>query len=261
MLLFNAYLIGLTLKFIGASPNPEDTKQVNVQIVKGVKSGGFPWVASLQNKNGDHFCGGALISKTAILTAAHCLEDMNATAISVQIGAQTLDGASKEDRIQGKSINLAPNFSNVKKGDSVISVKDDIAILVLEKESQNQVLQVDLDNMPKNIGSKAIASGYGYVSGETSNPSPKPLNQVELEITNDEFCKTQSTIFDSNQNLCLKGPSNNLQAQTCYGDSGSSLLYQGKSIGVVSAGLGGCVGGSSFYTKTYPYADFIKQYL
>lgn len=33
----------------------------------------FPWVASLKF-NGEHFCGGSLINKQAVITAAHCMD-------------------------------------------------------------------------------------------------------------------------------------------------------------------------------------------
>ena len=49
------------------------------RIVGGrpAKDGEFPWQVSLQTKNENdtymHFCGGTILSKYTILTAAHCL--------------------------------------------------------------------------------------------------------------------------------------------------------------------------------------------
>ena len=41
--------------------------------------GEFPWQVSIQTNDGTntyiHFCGGTILSKYTILTAAHCLED------------------------------------------------------------------------------------------------------------------------------------------------------------------------------------------
>lgn len=54
--------------------------------------GEAPYQASLQNKKG-HFCGGSIISKSVILTAAHCLLNPFAYAddISVRVGSLNYD--------------------------------------------------------------------------------------------------------------------------------------------------------------------------
>lgn len=57
--------------------------------------GQFPWMALLGSRlsNGSllYICGGTLINDQYILTAAHCLHQVNATLESVRLGEHNLD--------------------------------------------------------------------------------------------------------------------------------------------------------------------------
>lgn len=45
------------------------------RIVGGIDAnvGQFPYQVSLQRKDGSHFCGGSILNKNFVLTAAHCV--------------------------------------------------------------------------------------------------------------------------------------------------------------------------------------------
>lgn len=55
------------------------------------KVGEFPWQISLRLLN-EHHCGGALISKQHVLTAAHCVFEQPTSSFTVIAGSYSLYG-------------------------------------------------------------------------------------------------------------------------------------------------------------------------
>ncbi|KXN67816.1 trypsin-like serine protease [Conidiobolus coronatus NRRL 28638] len=240
------------------SPGPSD------RIINGKPSKGYPWVASLQMSGGSHFCGGALIAPSVVLTAGHCVIGLGASEISVQIGSQKLDDAKDlGTRYNVQSIYIPENFmlTHNPQGKGLIDLSNDIAILKLSKVSTLPTIKLDFDDIQKKSGDLVTAMGYGRVGGEIANQSPRPLNEVKLQISPDNYCENIFQMFNKTQSLCLIGTDDNMNGSTCKGDSGGPLLFQNMAIGVVSYGKLGCSGGVSVFTKISAYSEFIKQFI
>merc|ERR1712212_983512 len=63
------------------------------RIVNGWQSGidQAPWLVSLQNQyTGNHFCGATIIEKEWLLTAAHCVNNVDYHEIRIQMGSTQL---------------------------------------------------------------------------------------------------------------------------------------------------------------------------
>ena len=103
-------------------------QQANNRIMGGfnVTEHKYPWVVSLQTTNGEkffHSCTGSILSKTAILTAAHC--DHGAT---FHIVFGTNDKRLTKGNIKAKKIILHPDYV------SATSVSNFDAMIVILEE-------------------------------------------------------------------------------------------------------------------------------
>ena len=72
---------------------PIDDPEFNLRIVGGhdAKPGQFPYQVSLQVNDYDHLCGGSIIDRKWILTAAHCVEpDLNKYYLKIKAGRHNI---------------------------------------------------------------------------------------------------------------------------------------------------------------------------
>ncbi|XP_065805957.1 putative serine protease 42 [Labrus bergylta] len=104
---------------------------LNTRIVGGEDAppGSWPWQVSLQIFGG-HVCGGSLINKEWVMTAAHCFFSASPTDWQVSLGRQNLQGENPNEVTKSvDTIILHPNY------DSVTS-DNDIALLRLSTPVQ-----------------------------------------------------------------------------------------------------------------------------
>ena len=74
-------------------------------IVGGVaaQAGEFPYIVSLQDTTGFHFCGGTLINAYTVLTAGHC-SDQNPRSVRVRAGTLVCSPHFPRTRVQESPI-------------------------------------------------------------------------------------------------------------------------------------------------------------
>ncbi|XP_063923939.1 brachyurin-like [Zophobas morio] len=230
----------------------------NGRIISGspASRGQFPWQAALYltlSSGGTSFCGGALISSTWILTAAHCVQGVS--AVTAYLGVTSLSDSSRVTAQASRAV-VHPSYSSS-------TLANDIALLQLSSSvsSSSYISTVSLGTSTLGTGVAVTVSGWGRTSDSSSSIS-QTLNYVGLTTISNTVCaQTYGSIIQSGI-VCCTGST--IQS-TCNGDSGGPLVTGSGSnavhVGIVSFGSSaGCAKGyPSAYTRTAAYRSWISS--
>nr|AAZ41365.1 clip domain trypsin-like serine peptidase 1 [Lepeophtheirus salmonis] len=264
--------------------------KVHERIVGGKPSElhAWPWIAALGyrvsgSKDSDFLCGGTLISKRHVVTAAHCVFRRSDLS-KVRLGEHDLedenDGAQPRDYGIIKTI-IHPDYHPIR-------FNNDIAILVLSNdvEFDHRITPICLPDLMKDSGTSGFSFGltkqvrdrlldaHPFVAGwgatKFRGASSSKLLEINLEIISNRECSRAFTNFRNvnvtENKLCALDQ--NGEKDACQGDSGGPLMTSQGSIaksnwflaGVVSFGYRcGVKGFPGVYTRVSEYVNWIKQ--
>ncbi|XP_072107898.1 granzyme A-like [Mobula birostris] len=213
------------------------------EIIGGhdVKPHSKPYMASLQRLSKRskyfHYCGGALIRRNWILTAAHCEippKDMKVNqSPQVVLGAHTLspNERSQQTRYIRKQF-PHPEYSKQ-------TYENDIMLLQL-KEAVTLNKFVDVLNLPNSgkdakAGDSCNVAGWGTTS-VGKQQLPKVLQEVNVTIIDRNLCSKYYTYHPAITTDVLCAGDKKGGKDSCQGDSGGPLVCKGKFSGIVSFG-------------------------
>ncbi|XP_018572118.1 trypsin-2-like [Anoplophora glabripennis] len=211
--------------------NDSVVEEMDDRIINGTeaKLGQFPWMARLgitrENASPIFFCGGSLISRIFVISAAHCT-DMGDI---VRLG-QTYETDGTECDEKG---DCAPPYQDIKIKSYIfedfcrLSIRNDIMLLELDKPAElNDFVQpiclprvsIPLSSL---VGKNIITSGWGQQNGTDDTSYPQKLMYIIVSVQNMKKCIPLFPIFDRNSQFCLTRPNDK---SVCFGDSGSGAL-------------------------------------
>ncbi|KAJ3497768.1 hypothetical protein NLG97_g1653 [Lecanicillium saksenae] len=218
--------------------------------------GAAPYIVSIR-KDGAHNCGGSLIGKDVILTAGHCLMDLEPTKLTVVAGSNSVKQGGVERNVSRGIKN--PTFDAFKR-------INDIALLRLSEpfEYTDLIKPIDLFQSEEiDAGTNVTVYGWGYT---TMPPGPRPeeLHVVSRNTISTAECNAAYIEYDrknvTDHQVCTQVGGHG----TCQGDSGGPLvwisdedeIYQ---VGLVSFGVPCANKYPDVFTKVSSYLQWIKD--
>jgi len=224
--------------------------------------GSWPWQINIR-RNGKYLCGGSLISPTWVLTAAHCLENINHLTLSVVAGDQDTNlKEGTEQEVQTKQTITHEGWNRAK-------LTHDIALMELKTpvKFNNYVQPVCLPNQSAEIGKECYITGWG----KTRHPgkSNNILQQGRLKIVSKATCsKLNPKIFRApvtDAMLCAGSGGASLTG-TCHGDSGGPFVCNNNGRwtlhGAVSHGPRDCQSkwAYSVFARVHYFREWIRKH-
>lgn len=196
--------------------------------------GRYPFAASLQD--GGHFCGGSLITKNVVLTAAHC-QGGNYNAV---LGRHDLRSSAGQVIAMKKEI-PHPNYRES-------NTDNDFMLVVLRNaaslNSDVGLVALNSDNSEPSVGDELTVMGWGDVDITSASELSDVLMGVGVNTISNRECESSSDGRDSYQGrvtenmVCARAN----RKDSCQGDSGGPNIQTvggiDKQVGVVSWGIG-----------------------
>ena len=235
----------------------------------------YPWIVGILDKTGK--CGGTIISKNLVITAAHCVSRIEETyndELFIYMGHSDL-ASSYIRKEKVKSILIHPQYINT-------ITYNDIALLRLSKDIEfndfvfpialpNEGISVDYDKL-------MIAAGWGFSLDLTNEinffknqsilvkekqdfiiqRAVDPHNLMKLKMILSECTKE----LDNGVNeFCAAGRKQPIIQGTCNGDSGSPLMTKrnGRIEIVGIASKSHCFGSNNVFVNVGRFTTWIQR--
>jgi len=247
-----AVAVSLPIVAFAATPDsPSPSPQVEPRIVGGTEASikDYPFAVYLTDSRDNQFCGGVLVGRSSVATAAHCASAVSRDDMRVVAGRQD---KRESDGIVAKVTKVwtEPGFTDPGKG-------DDVAVLTLDRDLPYQPAKLP-DSSDKSSyaeGTKATVLGWGRTSD--GGARSQYLRSAVVPVMSDSSCSAAYSNYDSKSMVCAGYPEGGIDA--CQGDSGGPLVVGDTLIGIVSWGDGCAKAGKpGVYTRVSTYADDIE---
>mmetsp|Transcript_12537 Transcript_12537/g.27442 ORF Transcript_12537/g.27442 Transcript_12537/m.27442 type:complete len:520 (+) Transcript_12537:260-1819(+) len=237
---------------------------METRIIGGsqTQNGRYSYAVSLQDSLG-HFCGGSLIAKDVVLTAAHC----QGGSYNVVVGRHDLTTNS------GDSIPVKKEIPHPKYNDRTTDSDWNIVILSRPTTENVDLVQINSSGNSPSTGQDVTVMGWGdTIAADDAQKLSDVLMAVDVNVISNSDCDDSSgTINGWSDSYKGQITSNMLCAadkiqDSCQGDSGGPLIIPGNGassdvqVGVVSWGIG-CASANfpGVYARVSEAYDWIKQ--
>ncbi|MEU5050537.1 serine protease [Streptomyces sp. NPDC021096] len=261
----------LAAAFVLLAVSGHPVRAVDRGVVGGqvVKVSDAPWMVALASRErfgglrSGHFCGGAVVGRTTVVTAAHCLsrevlgvDVADARDLRVIAGRDDLRSrAGAEIPIRGIWVN--PDFD-------MGTNAGDVAVLTLAEPvpAARAIPMAPAGDAAYEPGTAAGVYGWGDLTG--TGTYSETLRGARVLVLADALCRQAypggpEGTYSPATMLCGGLPLGGRDA--CQGDSGGPLVARGRLVGLVSWGSG-CAqpGRPGVYTRISAVAGLVRAH-
>lgn len=249
----------LNTRVIGGNPAIEDR---------------YSYAVSIQDELG-HFCGGSLIAKNVVLSAAHCMQNMDTVkGYKAVIGRHSLLNTDDGDEVMVMTQIPHPDYDRD-------TTDNDYMILILNRDTAEEVDFITVSPDAISPDTAVTVMGWGDVDpADSIQTLANELMETEVVVVSNAECEQSSgtiggqdflgfsfggyaasyTDSISENMMCAKDAGED----SCQGDSGGPLVVRQDSgdiqVGIVSWGFGCALEDfPGVYAKVSTKYDWIKD--
>ncbi|MFJ2257374.1 S1 family serine peptidase [Streptomyces sp. NPDC087844] len=217
-----------------------------------------PWMVALSSRDrfgttrAGQFCGGVVIARDTVLTAAHCLGEDVLGAPPRQVRDLRIVAGRGDLRADGgKEIAVRDIWINPRH-DSYTNAGDFAVLTLSEPLAAGSVISVaGAEDAAYRPGTGAVVYGWGDTTGDgdyASSLRASPVRVLPDAVCEEAYPGSADGTYLVDSMLCAGEAGGGRDA--CHGDSGGPLVARGRLIGLVSWGSGcGRVGSPGVYTR------------
>lgn len=246
------FALALALSVVAATAAPES------RIVGGreVDISKHSYLVSIRYRETDnaayiHKCAGVIYSERVVLTAAQCVVDIGENEkVMVVAGANSRVGLDGMPYPAIKWISH-PSYSSW-------TVDYDIAIIIIDDAfdfSHSRISSIPIREDRPLAGKLVTIAGWGY--REEYGPSSQNLEEVQVPVVSSEQCTSSHGAGEITERMICAGYLSGGK-DSCKGDTGGPLVYDGQLVGLVSWGRG-CARPN--FPGVYTYVASLKQWI
>lgn len=220
------------------------------------KPGEWPWQAQI-NYGSSHWCGGSLINENWVLTAAHCVDGVRQSSLTVRLGLHKRSAPGAQVQARGVSdIRIHPSWSP-------FTIENDVALIQLDSPvTLNKWVQpIAIEPNVPPVGTKAFVTGWGWTTG--GGTASDVLMEATLPVESTATCNAAGTLpLNVEASMVCAGFVGGEQGG-CHGDSGGPLVVPAgfsngwRQIGVVSWGVGNFCSSYTVFARLSEFAAWI----
>ncbi|CAB3225851.1 unnamed protein product [Arctia plantaginis] len=212
------------------APTIKSLEEIRIVGGEDIEIKDAPYQVSLLSR-GTHACGGAIVARDIIVTAAHCVKGARPSQYQVRVGSSYSGKGGKLYPVGDLIWHPAFDF---------YKMDSDIALLWLSEplKFSEEVAPIAMADEGEEItdGEETVVTGWGHIT--ESGGLRSMLQMVAVPKVNEKLCidAYKPAYKITNKMLCAGVPEGGKDA--CQGDSGGPLVHNNKLAGVVSWGLG-----------------------